>query len=302
MKTLIKSLALQSIYEFLRERRRQYLDKHYFEQSFIKIKCGAYEIEAPKNHLLVKVLEFQPYRDMCVGITAKYISAKYPNKAIIDIGANIGDTAAIIATYAQNKLILIEASDYYFDILVNNTLQLPNEVITKNCLISDGNQISGSFTHRGGTAFFREEASGEIQIKTVRLSSLTDENVCFIKTDTDGYDFKILNDNLEWLASARPAILFENQILNNQDLDDSNELLTRLAEIDYAYFIVWDDAGFHLLSTTSLDVLKDLNRYLFKVWETRSDKQKNVYNFDVLCLNLTDEDVYKNICEWYRKY
>jgi hypothetical protein len=52
------------------------------------------------------VLKLQPYRDLCIGISAKYISVKYPNKAIIDIGANIGDTAAIIATYAQNNVYL----------------------------------------------------------------------------------------------------------------------------------------------------------------------------------------------------
>lgn len=300
--TFVKSLLPKSIYEFLRKRRRQYLDKHYFEQDFTKIKCGAYEIEAPKHHLLTKVLKLQPYRDLCIGISAKYISVKYPNKAIIDIGANIGDTAAIIATYAQNKLILIEASDYYFDILVRNTLQLPNEIITKKCLVSDGSQISGSFTHKGGTAFFREETNGKIQIKTARLSDLTDENVCFIKTDTDGYDFKILIDNLEWIASTRPAILFENQILNNKDLNNSNKLFTHLLQIGYIYFIVWDDAGFHLVSTTSLDILMNLNFYLFKLWQNEYSEQKSVHNYDVLCLYQTDEDVYKNICEWYKKY
>jgi hypothetical protein len=129
---------------------------------------------------------------------------------------------------------------------------------------------------------------------------LADEKTCFIKTDTDGYDFRILMDSLEWLASAHPAILFENQIRNSPDLNSANELYVRLVEIGYAYFIVWDDPGFHLLSTTSLDVLIDLNRYLFRVWQ--NDGHKSIFNYDVLCLHQSDYDIYQNICEWYKTY
>lgn len=300
MSALIKSLLPKSIYAFLKKRRKQYVEQNYFEQGLTKIKCGAYEIEAPDSHLLINLLKSQPYRDLCVGITAKYISAKYPDGTIVDIGANIGDTAAIIATYAQNKLILIEASNYSFDILVRNTSQLPNEIVVKKVLISDGNKVAGSFHHWGGTASFVEEAGGKIQMKTERLSDVADEKVCFIKTDTDGYDFKILLDGLEYLASVHPAILFENQIQSNQDLNDADELYARLMQIGYAYFIVWDDPGFHLVSTTSLDVLTDLNRYLFKVFQ--HDGHKSIYNYDVLCLHQNDEDVYKDICEWYKTY
>ena len=300
MSTLIKSLLPKPIYEFFRERRKQYVEQSYFTQGFTKIKCGAYEIEAPDSHLLINLLKSQPFRDLCVGVTAKYVSAKYPDGAIVDIGANIGDTAAIIATYSQNKLILIEASDYFFDILVRNTSQLPNEIVVKKVLISDGNKVAGSFHHWGGTASFVEEAEGKKQIKTERLSDIADEKVCLIKTDTDGYDFRILIDSLEYLASVHPAILFENQIRTNQDLNCADELYSRLMEIGYAYFIVWDDPGFHLVSTTSIDVLTDLNRYLFKVFQ--HDGQKSIYNYDVLCLHQNDEDVYKDIREWCRTY
>lgn len=300
MRSLMKSLLPKFIYEFLRECRRQYFEQRFFEQGFKKIKRGAYEIEAPENHLLIKVLKSQPYRDLCVGITAKYISAKYPDATMIDIGANIGDTAALIATYARNKLILIEASDYFYDILVRNTSQLPNDIVIKKVLISDGSKVSGFFRHSEGTASFHEREDGEAKINTERLSSVADEKTCFIKTDTDGYDFKILIDSLEWLASAHPAILFENQIYNNQDLNSADDLYTRLMQIGYAYFIVWDDPGFHLVSTTSLDILKDLNRYLFKVFQ--NDGHKSIYNYDVLCLHEIDKDVYQDIREWCKTY
>jgi len=309
MRALIKPLLPTPAYTFLqgrrkrrRERRKQDSEQRYFEQSLVQIKCGAYVIQAPQTHLLVKALQSQPYRDLCVGITAKYISAKYPDRSIIDIGANIGDTAAIISTYSQNKLILIEASDYYFDILVRNTSQFPNEVVAKKCLILDGSHISGSFTHRGGTAWCREGIESQLRIKTERLTDVVDEDACYLKTDTDGYDFQILIDNLKWLAKVRPAILFENQIRSTRDLINSNDLYTRLTQIGYGYFMVWDELGFHLTSTTSLDVLIGLNRYLYKVWQSKNGGPKSVYNYDVLCLHESDADVYKNISDWYRNY
>ena len=109
------------------------------------MKFGAYEIEAPANHQILSLVKSQPYRELCVGITAKYVSAKYPNGTMVDIGANIGYTAAIMATYARNKLILVEGTSYYFDFLVRNTCQLSNEIVTKKALVADGSTLSGSF-------------------------------------------------------------------------------------------------------------------------------------------------------------
>ena len=288
------------LFEFLRSHRRQYLEKQFFNQGVTQIKCGAFTIEAPQNHILLKLVNSQPYRDLCAGITAKYVSAKYPDGTIIDIGANIGDTAAIIATYAKNKLMLIEASDYFFEFLVRNTSQFPNDIVTKKMLISDGGKARGTFNHWGGTASFNESVDGAVLMKTERLSHVAGENTCFIKTDTDGYDVKILLDSLDWLALSRPAILFENQIGNIRDLTRADELYSRLMQNGYKYFIVWDDPGFHLVSTTSLNVLRDLNRYLFKV--THNNGHKSIYNYDVLCLHKNDSDIYKLICEWYTTY
>ena len=77
-------------------------------------------------------------------------------------------------------------------------------------------------------------------------------------------------------------------------------LYARLMEIGYAYFMVWDDAGFHLVSTSSLGVLRDLNRYLMKIYQNAG--HYSIYNYDVLCLHEQDKDVYQNICEWYKVY
>lgn len=299
MKELLKLLLPKPFYLFLREQKRRVANQRFFSQGVTSIQCGKYNIEAPEKHLLLELVKTQPYRDACVGIAAKYLSAKYPNGVMLDIGANIGDTAAIIATYAPNSLILIEASDYFHNFLVRNTTQFPNEVKILKTFISDGSEITGTLNHWGGTAFFQESSEEKLKIPTTRLCNIADANTCFIKIDTDGYDFKILIDSLEWLAHVHPAIIFENQIRDEQDLGLADYLFEHLVEIGYRFFVVWDDQGFHLVSTSSLDVLADLNYYMLRVFQ--NDGHKSIYNYDVLCLHEADKDIYLNVREWYKR-
>lgn len=271
----------------------------FFKQSLVTIKIGHYELEVPESHILVKLGKIQPYRDICVGVAAKYIAEKYPDMLIIDIGANIGDTAAMIASYCNSKLLLVEASDYFFEILQKNVSQFPNQINLKKVLVSDGTEVSGALYHWGGTAYFKEE-NKNVRIKTERLCDLANENTCLVKLDTDGYDFKIILDGISWFSQTKSSILFENQIRSPQELEDANRVYQELTAIGYKYFIVWDDPGFHLLSTSSLDILFNLNRYLFKVWERKN--YRTICNYDVLCLHENDKDLYESLNQWCNSY
>lgn len=300
MKEWMRKLLPPSLVRPLRALKQRSRQRSFFGQRLRTIRVGNFEILIPARHSLVKIQQTQPCRDRCVGISAKYVSAKYPQGTLMDIGANIGDTAAMLASYSPNKLMLIEASDYYFGILSRNAARLPNPIVLRQVLISDGQPAVGSLHHWGGTAFFREEASGNPGTKTERLCRIADENTCFVKIDTDGFDFKIIADSLDWLATARPALLFEDQIQTRSDLENADAVFSKLMKAGYEYFIVWDDPGHHVVSTSSLDVLKDLNRYLFRI--SQSDGAKSICNYDVLCLHPRDSDVYRDVTEWYRSH
>jgi FkbM family methyltransferase len=273
-------------------------DRRFRNQALTKVMCGNYEIEAPKEHLLMAAKKTQPYRDLFVGIAARFLSEKYPTDAIIDVGANIGDTAAIIATYSRARLILVEPSDYYYEILARNTKLFPNEVTLIKAMISDGTDAGGSLHHWGGTAEFKaNDDSKDNKTTTKRLIDIVDGDTCFVKTDTDGFDFCIILDSLTWLKDQKPGYLFEDWFRNGSDLIAANQVCAKLIDIGYIYFIVWDDAGFHLLSTTSLDTLVQLHHYLFKVSENGGTVRIN--NYDILCLHQRDEDIYKKISAWF---
>jgi FkbM family methyltransferase len=286
------------VLDSIRRRREEKREKAFFNQELKMVRCGAYELAVPASHLLLTLQENQPLRDVCVGIAAKFLGQKYPNSTMIDVGANVGDTAAIIASYATNKLILVEGSDYYHSLLIRNVNQLPNEVVIKKTLIADGTPIEGLLTHWGGTAFLNRSSERKSIQNTERLCDIADDDSSFIKLDTDGNDFAILLDSMDWLAKATPGILFENQIQNENDSYHSQELLNRLKGCGYKFFILWDDAGFHLLSTTCISVMADMTRYLLNIH--KNGKYISIYNTDVLCLHEKDEDIYTQVSEHYQ--
>jgi len=291
------------LYERLRRKPEPPAGQAEFDygQGTTEIQCGRYRIKAPEKHALIELMKRQPYRDLCVGITAKYVSAKYPEGTMVDIGANIGDTAALMATYADNDLLLVEASDYFVDFLRENVEQLPNKTDLLQLMVSTGETLSGSLHHWAGTAYFetgRSDASSVITTK--RLRDIAGPDTCFVKVDTDGFDVRILMESVDWLGVVGPAVLFENQIRSQDDLDAANRLFEQLIKSGYASFIVWDDPGYHVLSTESLGALVDLNRYLLKIHNYQGPK--NLYNYDVLCLHAKDRDVAAAVREYYANY
>jgi FkbM family methyltransferase len=218
---------------------------------------------------------------------------KYPSKAIIDIGANVGDTACMIASYANNDLVLVEASTQYFPLLEQNVRQLTNKVTLLNAFVSSGELVRGELRHGAGTASFQHDPLAR-ERQTVRLRDVAGDSVCMVKTDTDGFDFRILSDAIEWLSESRTAILFEDYIANTADLNASNGLCEQLKHIGYEFFVVWDDAGRYLLSTTSLDVIRDLHGYLLELGQEK-ESPRGIWNYDLLCLHAQDSDVFEQV-------
>jgi FkbM family methyltransferase len=166
---------------------------------------------------------------------------------IVDIGANIGDTGAILASHVANKLILVEGSDYYYAFLEKNLHLFPNPIVPIKAMVSDGSVIQGELRHWGGTAYFKHLQEEEFTTPTLPLSEIAHDKTHFIKIDTDGFECKILNAALPWLAHQHPGLLFENQFRHDHELEQSNKLYDDLSNIGYRYFIAWDDPGFHLL-------------------------------------------------------
>lgn len=294
----VRTIIPDNFYLFLKNRYIRHKNtKHHSRAKETSLTLSRFTISIPSNHSLIKFHGEQPKRDLALGTVAHHIGKKYPDKPIVDIGANIGDTAAIMASECANDMILVEASDFFFPYLEKNAALFPNLCTLHHCLVVDGSRQTGSLLHWGGTAYFQSMDNGKNQ-ESKSLEDITN-NACFVKTDTDGFDFRIINGNIDILAKMQPALMFENQIRNQDDVTECGHVLDNLGQIGYRYYCLFDDQGYLLFSTENIAQLKQMNLFMYAQFSDNLRK-KSISNFDVFCFHEKDGDVFKTVIQEYK--
>lgn len=268
----------------------QYKQSQFFRQGTKRIVVSGFELEIPRSHPLDTLLAAYPKRDQAVADIARVVGRKYPQQLMIDVGANVGDTIAKIASACQNPILGIEASDYYFEFLKKNTARMASHIELKQCFLSDGSTQQGTLHHWGGTAFLQPSQQN---ITSKRLADISSQPVCFIKSDTDGYDFPILTDSLDWLAIEKPVLFFENQIATPHHLDQANQFIQQLQHRNYTHFIIYDHIGIPMLRTRDVEAIQQLNGYLLNIQQTH---HASISNYDIACFHESDRDLYDLLC------
>lgn len=257
--------------------RRYWTEPQVRRRPVSEVEVGAYTIRAPAGHPTINKQFDQPYRDRAVGHIARAVADAYPDASFVDIGANIGDTAALMASAAPNPLILVEPSDYFHELLVENVTRLPNVRRIERCLV--GVDSPGQLRHWGGTAVF-EPGTGDT-LPTRQLAEIVDDDTRFVKIDTDGYDFAIIRKAAAWLAAQHPALYYEVDCSTDELLGQADAALDALAAAGYRHFAVWDDPGFLLLATDDIDAVRQLQSYLHRIRRTAGAAHR-ITGLDVL--------------------
>lgn len=90
----------------------------------ITYKLWNYKIKIPFSHNLpVVIISHKNYNTNLPRI-AIYVNSKYPDSSIIDIGANVGDTAALLRSFTDYPITCVEGDTKFFDLLKSNTQQM----------------------------------------------------------------------------------------------------------------------------------------------------------------------------------
>jgi hypothetical protein len=121
---------------------------------------------------------------------------------MLDIGAKIGDTAAIITTHALNPLALVEPSDYFFLLLEKYVTEFPNKMTVVNGFVNDESAIKGSLQHWPGTPV-SPEYDNLLTETSIRLDEISAGDVCHIKAGIYGYDYKIISAGMDYVAEQK---------------------------------------------------------------------------------------------------
>lgn len=123
-------------------------------------------------------------------------------KVILDLGANIGDTAIFYALKFPNaKIFAVEPNPHVHDKLEKNTRQFPNIIVCK-CAVSDTTgKINLNFgdSHLGSSINSREQNKNSVEVDVYSLKDFSQKNniekIDILKFDIEGAEEYLLKDS-----------------------------------------------------------------------------------------------------------
>jgi FkbM family methyltransferase len=235
------------------------------------IELHGFKLELPNDHWLTQIRNQLPDYGENIGRLAAAVERKYPGRGFVDVGANVGDTAAIVRAHSNLPILCIEGSEFFFELLKENIRQFKGELELECTLVDSASaERKGSLSVEYGTASFHTDSNEGASRRFARLDSILARHPRFqsskiLKIDTDGMDGRILAGAMDWISAARPVLFWEHDIGRDAAAGGPGlNIFERLLEIGYRAGLVFDNTG-EFIQTVSLDArqqLADLSDYL----------------------------------------
>lgn len=265
-----------------------------------------FHLAVPKDHLIRSILQRQPRREEGLRISARYVFHKHPSATYVDVGANIGDTAAIVRLESACKMVLIEPSDIFFPYLVRNLPALGNATAFHGFLVPASAKLQNfSLEHNESTA--RPQLNDESVSAARNTPNFTLGDVYrsaigdLIKLDTDGYDMELIREYAHDFSQHKTNLYFELEVRSWDDVEAWNETLSLLFRIGYSSFLFWDDPGHYMGQATEPSQAVDLLRWQYSYRNPHHFGEIRIYNFDVLATAPFDADIAEGIATHYSR-
>src|SRR6516225_4669060 len=86
----------------------------------VEREIAGFRLRMPATHPLPHYFSIFPHFNRNLGRIGKAVHRKYPSMSAIDIGANVGDSVAIMRSQSHFPILCIEGSPGYFELLRRN--------------------------------------------------------------------------------------------------------------------------------------------------------------------------------------
>jgi len=223
---------------------------------------------------------------------SKAIFQKYPSLNVIDIGANIGDTAAIVKNSVDVPMICIEGDAYCFSFLEKNITQFQN-VLAFNQFLGEKDETIPARLEKSSwnTTIIPDPQGDSASLQLNSFDTFASKNSLtgtykLIKIDTEGFDVKIMRGASGFIDAQKPVIYFEyNRHNMNQIGEEGIDTLLWLKDKGYRHILFYEDGGQFILSASLEDnhVIRQLHHWI--------GKSKGVYYFDLVVFHESDNDI-----------
>jgi FkbM family methyltransferase len=262
---------------------------------------GQYRVRLALNSQWLHLRSAYPLHDTALARIASSLKAKYPRLHAIDIGANVGDTAAVIRESAEIPVLCIEGDPVVLPILRENVAGLgPGVVIEPSFVGPEGKAANLNLADdlgRNASLVGAMDPEGSVKLRSLR-AILADHpqfrGAKLLKTDAEGFDFDILRQSLEFVQQSKPAVFFEyNPHFRPDEPGAGLDTIEALVRVGYSDFFYYDNFGHFLLhcDASNSSMFSDLDGYL----ASNMRYGPAVWFFDICALHQEDADLVPRI-------
>lgn len=204
------------------------------------------ELRLPWSHRLPDYARLEPAYGQNIVALAVALAGEEPLR-VIDVGANVGDTALQVLAAVDARVLCVEGDRHWLTWLHRNVDSEPRVTVRSGLLWSGEGRPDLAPVRRGGTTRFEAgsaDAALVITAADLRAAHPDFDRVRLIKSDTDGHDVRLVPALAEAYADAAPVLFFEyDHGLSRLAGNDPLEVWDRLAALGYADVGVWDNHG-----------------------------------------------------------
>lgn len=248
----------------------------YMNDPKVVYRIGANDLILPLSHALPTIRKAYPHYSTNVARIAKFVKTKYPDLKFIDIGANVGDTVALMREIEDFPILCIEGDERFYALLEQNARRWDDVDLVKAFVGESDCLFHGSIETAGGTGHLVENAHIGTTLRMQKLSSIVKENPKYssakmIKIDTDGFDCKILKSARQVLSDLKPVLFYEyDPYFFNKVGDEGYEVFDVLRACGYSNLLIYENTGEFLLSASLDDekLLRDVDAF-YTGWKGR---------------------------------
>lgn len=249
----------------------------------------------PRRHILPYMArQGSPYAQNLVDLAAE-LGRRIPSLVVLDIGANIGDSALLILDAVDCRIVCIEGDPQWLTYLNKNLGDDPR-VSIEPALVSADSEVVEIVHAATGTSHVVRSADGGT--RTVPLANLVAKHpslreVRLVKTDTDGFDVKLALAAAAVFSESRPVIFFEYDPRPTRLLTPELEpsaVWEQLHLAGYQFGVVWTNGG-HYLGSGAVCDFADRSRRLehpqhqlgYGFWDVAIAHRDDVEGLAALC-------------------
>jgi len=293
MKKIVRKFLSYFGYDFIKITPKPFLKKEY------EVRIGNYTLTMPSINPLIDVYRNKKDFASEIGRITLCVHEKYTQLRFIDVGANTGDTAAIIKSVINIPLICIEGDPFSFSYLKRNVEQLSDVTIFNNYLGEKEDTLEIVEEKAGWNTTLIPSPKKGRKITLTTLDNLLYQNFKdlknfkLLKIDTEGFDTIILRGSENFILNNKPVIYIEYNRDNMSAINEDGLLtLLHMEQLGYNKILFFDDRGRYILSTTlsNKELINDLHNYA-------DGKNGLIYYYNICLFHKEDTDIAETLIQ-----